>query len=139
MARRPATTPGMHGALRRIGYTAMGVGSAAAAVYGLTRALRKQDFSALWMFDPHAAPPPTIQRQLGMGVDSDDGGPPRRRRRRDEFDEEQEELEAKMQRAMRSNDMNRVQELSRHLDDLDADHRDRACNAEAGAHMRGRF
>ena len=115
----------------------MGVGSAAAAVYGLTRAIRRQDFSALWMLDPRAAPPPSVQRQLGLGGESDEDEPPRRRRRRDEFDEEREELEAKMQRAMHSNNVSRVQELSRRLDELEADRWERARNKEAGAYMRG--
>lgn len=139
---RDADRPsGFHGVIRQIGYTAMGVGSAAAAVYGITRAFRKRDLGALWAFDPRAAPPMSVQRQLRVGSDSDDdsdGEPPPKLRRRTirEATHMRDELEEEMRRAMRSNDMARVQRLSRRLDDMDSESRavpsDRARRERAG-------
>ena len=105
MNRDAARPSGFHGLIRQIGYTAMGVGSAAAAVYGITRAFRKRDLSALWAFDPHAAPPMFVQQQLRVRADSDDDNdvellPKRPRRTIRETTQERGELEEEMLRAM---------------------------------------
>ena len=125
MSRNDDRTSRFHGVMRQIGYTAMGVGSAAAAVYGLTQVVRKRDLRALWSLDPRAAPHMSVQEQLRIGADNDgrdDEFPPKRCRRtiRDATTERYEVME-EMQRAMRSNDMARIQRLSRRLNDLDAE------------------
>lgn len=142
--------------LRQIGYAAAFVSGSAAAVYTLSSALRRHDLSAIWMLDRSAAPPPAIQRELcgeHHDIESDEqsdneAGLEARDKPRNE---ERRRLEAKMSRAVRSGDMQRVRELAEKIQDIDREQEvvctkkqrfkgyDRGARAEPMSHKRGRM
>jgi len=117
-------TQTMYTTLTRIRNAAMAVGGVAGAVYAVTRGLRKRDLSAIWDFDPVAAPPRAVQNQLRDG-EPEEGGRRVQRQRSSErpdndLDDERDVLEARLQRAMRANDVHTVRSVSREIDELNS-------------------
>jgi hypothetical protein len=120
--------------LRHIGYAAAFVSGSAAAVYTLSSALRRHDLSAIWMMDKRAAPPEAIQRELqggpyGSETDEDSDNEARREKVQRELAAKQglyhaqcHRLEAKMNRAVRTGNMQRVKELASRIKDLQDEH-----------------
>lgn len=104
--------------LRRIGYAAVSVGGAAAAVCAIANGIRKRDLSCLWGVDPVAAPPRDVQDQLQLGETSEMDARCRSSPM-EEIQEDQKLLEAHLERAMRARDTDRVRFLSREMEELD--------------------
>lgn len=80
-------------------------------VMAISTMARKRDLSAIWEWDPIAAPPKKVQRQL-MGIEEDQSPP------QDEVGMDREQrsvLELQLQYAMRKHDVERVRIISRQL------------------------
>ena len=119
--KRDSEERSMHGALRGVGYAAM-VSGIGAAAYTLSTMVRQRGLHGLWMWDPSAAPPQAIQRELigfsasdeSSGDESDLHERKRCRGRQSAHGSAhlREKIEERMHRAINRGDMRRVQELS---------------------------
>ena len=108
MARKEEGESTLGSTLRRIGYVAAAVSGAGATVYAVSNALSNRDAGSLWMLDELAAPPRAIQRRLREVMsEEEEAAPPTR-----------VDLERQMRQAMAGGYFERVQVLSRQLDEL---------------------
>ena len=96
-------------------------------VMAISTVARKRDLSAFWEFDPVAAPPKRVQRQL-MGAEEGDEPPIRDVRN---GHEQRSVLELRLQYAMRQHAVERVRTISRQLRVLEE-----AAQREATEHAR---